>query len=71
MNVKLLSTISAILGITIVSLTGSAIASRIGLGGQSWLMMVFALGIVLLSQAPVLTLRKEVRDMQARLAARD
>ncbi len=71
MKLKTMSTMSAIVGVTIISFVGSAIARRTGLGGEGWLMMVFALGIVVLSQAQVFHLRQEMRDLEIRSAPRD
>ena len=68
MNLKTLGNLSAFIGVFIASFTGSAIARHAGFDAESWLIAAFALGILLLSQAPVLRLRQEVRDLQMRLA---
>ena len=68
MNLKNVGTLCAIVGVVIVPFTGAAIARRAGFDAESWLMEAFALGIVLLSQGPVLRLQQEVRDLQTRLA---
>lgn len=52
----------------IASFAGSAIARRAGLDAASWLVAVFGLGLVLLSQGPVLRLQQEVRELRARLS---
>ena len=69
MNLKTLGTLSAIVGVVIASFTGTAIARHAGFDAESWLMGAFALGILLLSQGPVLRLQQEVRDLQTRLAS--
>lgn len=68
MNLKAVGTMCAIVGVVIASFAGTAIARHSGFGAESWLMAAFALGILLLSQGPVLRLQQEVRDLQARLA---
>lgn len=68
MNLKVVGTAAAITGVTIASFAGNAIARQSGFGAEGWLMAAFALGILLLSQGPVLQLRQEVRDLSARLA---
>ena len=68
MNLKTLATLSAVVGVIIAAFTGSAIARQAGFGGESWLLAAFALGILLLSQGPVLRLQQEVRDLKARLS---
>jgi hypothetical protein len=64
-NLKALATRSAVVGVTIAAFTGSAIARQAGF--ESWLIAAFALGILLLSQGPILRLQQEVRDLKARL----
>lgn len=68
MKLKHLSTLSGTVGILIAMFSGTAIARHAGFGSESWLMAAFALGILLLSQGPVLRLQQEVRDLQTRLA---
>ena len=70
MNLKAVGTAVAIIGVTIASFAGNAIARHSGFGAEGWLMAAFAFGILLLSQGPVLQLRQEVRDLRARLAGR-
>lgn len=65
---KVLGTVSAIIGVLMASFAGNAIARQSGFGAESWLMAAFALGILLLSQGPVLLLQQELRDLKARLA---
>ena len=67
MNLKALATLSVVVGVTIASFAGSAIARRAGFGAESWLVAAFALGILLLSQGPVLRLQQQLRDLEARL----
>ncbi len=70
MNLKTVGTLCAYVGVVIVPFAGTAIARRAGFDAESWLMEAFALGILLLSQGPVLRLQQEVRDLQAHLAGR-
>ena len=68
MNLKAVGTAVAIIGVVVASFAGNAIAQQSGFGAEGWLMAAFALGILLLSQGPVLQLRQEVHDLRARLA---
>ena len=70
MNLKTVGTVFAVTGVVIASFAGNAIARQSGLGAESWLMAAFALGILLLSQGPVLQLRQELRDLNARMGSR-
>ena len=68
MNLKLLTILSVAVGILIAGFAGSAIARNAGFGAQSWLMLAFALGILIISQAPVFKLQQRVRDLERQLA---
>ncbi|ODU66903.1 MAG: hypothetical protein ABT16_00310 [Rhodanobacter sp. SCN 65-17] len=70
MNLKAVGTVVAIIGVIIASFAGNAIARQSGFEAEGWLMAAFALGILLLSQGPVLLLRQEIRDLRARLVHR-
>lgn len=70
MNLKAVGTAVAVIGVIVASFAGNAIARQSGLGAEGWLVAAFALGILLLSQGPVLQLRQEVRDLRARLVDR-
>lgn len=70
MNLKTVGSLCAVAGVIIASFAGSAIARRPGFDAASWLVAAFGLGIVLLSQGPVLRLQHEVRELQARLGDR-
>ncbi|AND68794.1 hypothetical protein ATSB10_13400 [Dyella thiooxydans] len=70
MNLKAVATVVTIIGVVIASFAGNAIARQAGLGAEGWLVAAFALGILLLSQGPVLQLRQEVRDLKVRSADR-
>ena len=70
MNLKAVGTAVAVIGVIVASFAGNAIARQSGLGAEGWLVAAFALGILLLSQGPVLQLRQEVRDLRARLVHR-
>ena len=68
MNLKVLATLSLVVGVVVASFSGSAIARQAGFGAESWLMLAFAFGILLLSQGPVLRLQQQVRDLRRQLA---
>ena len=70
MNLKAVGTAVAVIGVIVASFAGNAIARQSGLGAEGWLVAAFALGILLLSQGPVLQLRQEVRALRARLVDR-
>jgi hypothetical protein len=67
MNMKILSTISVVVGVVVVAFSGSAIARHAGFGDSSWMMLAFVVGILLVSQGPVFKLEQQVRDLQQRL----
>ena len=66
-NLKTLSTLSVVVGIVIVAFSGSEIARNAGFGDSSWLMLAFVVGVLLMSQGPVLKLEQRVRDLQKQL----
>ena len=68
MNFKVLAAIFGIVGVLLVAIAGNAVARQAGFGESGWLMLVFALGIVLLGQASILRLQQKVRYLEARLA---
>lgn len=68
MNLKTVGALCVAAGVIIASFAGSAIARRAGFDAASWLVAVFGLGLVLLSQGPVLRLQQEVRELRARLS---
>jgi len=55
-NLKTAGILLAFVGVAITSFAGTAIARRAGFDAESWLIGMFALGIFLLSQGPVLRL---------------
>jgi hypothetical protein len=71
MSLKMLATLSAVVGVLVAAFAGSAIARYAGFGAQSWLMLAFAFGILLLGQSPVLRLRQQVLDLQRQISSSD
>ncbi len=69
MNLRVLSTLTVIAGVTIAAFAGAAISRRAGFFDSSWLMLAFAFGVLLVSQGPVLKLEQKVRDLQRKLEA--
>jgi hypothetical protein len=67
MNLKSVGSLCAVAGVIIASFAGGAIARRSGFDAASWLLAAFGLGIVLLSQGPVLRLQHEICELRARL----
>lgn len=67
MNLRTLSVAAAVIGVTVTAFAGSAIAASAGFADESWLMLAFAVGVLLLSQAPLLKLRHDVHDLKAQL----
>jgi hypothetical protein len=59
-----------IVGTAMMAGCGAAIATRLGFSGmQSALFAGFAVGIVILSQAPTFALRSRIAQLEARLVA--
>jgi heme/copper-type cytochrome/quinol oxidase subunit 3 len=69
MNLKVLAISSIVVGVLVAGFAGSAIARNAGFGAQSWLMMTFALGILIISQGPVFKLQHRVRELEKQLLA--
>ena len=71
MSSSSLSTAAFFIGLIVASFSGSAIARHAGFGDESWLMGVFALGILLISQGPIADMRRKIAELERKIAAAD
>ena len=67
MNSTISSTVVVFIGVSMMGYAGNAIARLSGFGDHGWLLGIFALGILLLSQIQVGSLRRKFQDLERRL----
>ena len=66
MNSTTFSTVAVLIGVSMMTYAGNAIARLSGFGDHGWLFGIFALGILLLSQIQVAILRRKLQGLERR-----